>query len=488
MTPLRSNGRTRLFVLALVVAALAIGALAVALALPARAAAAAPATPAATDTLRLSFDDAVQLALTHSFAVGRARSDVKHAEGQVREAESNALPQINGTGTYQHRFASAFSSLEADTGLGAIFKNTSFGAEHQYTLEVTGSQLLFSRSVGAAMSGARWYRNAAEHRLEDVTAATVYQVRGAYLLAAYTDELSRIALEGLVQARANESDVKLLYEQGARAEYDYLQAQVEARNAEPPVVQARNAHADALFLLKRLLDLPAAQPLVLTSALAFEHDQVPVVALDSLGAPTRPALAAAQADVEVRKRAVTFESGGRWPSLSVSGTVSQFAYPSDGWPTRDQFVRDATAAAKLSLPIFQGLRVEGAITRAKADLRSAEITRDQVAQQVEIEVEQARQDLDRTLTVLAARRGTVALAVRTYELARTRYDNGMATQLEVSDARLKRLTAEADAADALRDYRTALARLEYALGHSPDTRLVALDDLTDTIRREVLKR
>ena len=475
--------------LAALAAAVALAALTVALVAPAHAARPVPAPPAVTDTLRLSLDDAVRMALHQGVTVGLAEQEVARARGQVREAEAVALPQINATGSYQHRFASIFSGfgdVPADSGLAAIFANSPFGAQHQYTIDLTGTQLLFSRSVGAAVSGARWYQNGTERQLEDAESQVVYQTRGAYLLAAYAGELVRIADEGLDQARANERDVKLLYDQGARAEYDYLQAQVEARNAEPPVVQARNAYSDALFGLKRFLDIPAAQPLVLTTPLAFPGDEAPVV--DSLGVPTRPALLAAEAAVEVRKRAVTYESGQRWPELSASGTVLQEAFPRDGWPTRDQFLRDVTASAKITLPIFQGFRTEGAIHRAQADLHSAELTRDQVKLQVDVDVEQARQDLRRTLVVLAARRGTVELARRTWDLARTRYDNGIATQLEVSDARLKMLTAQADAADALRDYRTALARAEYALGHPPTTRLVSLDDITDKVSREVLKR
>ena len=488
MTRASLSPRRRLELLAVIVLLLAAGALAVALALPAHAAPAAASAPVPTDTLRISIDDAVQLALKQGFAVGRADADVAHARGQVREAESVALPQINGTGTYQRRFASVFSGVSGDSGIGSLFTNSPFGAKHQYTLEVTGTQLLFSRSVGAALGGARWYQRAAVEQRDDVAALTTYRTRGAYLLTAYTDELVRIAEEGLAQARANEQDVKLLFDQGARAEYDYLQAQVEARNAEPPVIQARNAYADAIYGLKQLLDIPAARPLALTTPLAFSGDLAPVINPDSLGPPTRPALLAAEANVEVRKHALGYETGQRWPELSVSATVSHEAFPSDGWPERDQFLRDATGSAKLTVPIFQGFRTSGAIDRAKADLRTAELDRDQVALRVEIELDQASQDLRRTLIVLAARRGTVALAERTWGLARTRYDNGMATQLEVSDARFKMLTAKADAADALREYRTALARLEYALGHTPNTRLVTLDDITDHISREVLKR
>ncbi|NOT34637.1 MAG: TolC family protein [Candidatus Eisenbacteria bacterium] len=135
------------------------------------------------------------------------------------------------------------------------------------------------------------------------------------------------------------------------------------------------------------------------------------------------------------------------------------------------------ASAKLEFPIFLGGRVFGAVHRARAELRQAEIERDQTRQSVAIEFERSRDEVARSLAALAARRGTVALATRAHELARVRYENGLSTQLEVSDARLRMLQSRANEAEALRDYRVALAGLEHALGRPIATREASIDDL-----------
>jgi outer membrane protein TolC len=82
--------------------------------------------------------------------------------------------------------------------------------------------------------------------------------------------------------------------------------------------------------------------------------------------------------------------------------------------------------------------------------------------------------------VLAARRGTAQLSQRAHYLATVRYSSGLATQLEVSDARLQMLTAETNEVQATKDYLAALVDLEYAVGHPLDTRGRPLDDIALT--------
>ncbi len=54
--------------------------------------------------------------------------------------------------------------------------------------------------------------------------------------------------------------------------------------------------------------------------------------------------------------------------------------------------------------------------------------------------------------------------VRTYELARLRYDNGVISLIEVLDAERQLLSARLDAIDAERDRRDAIVDLYLALG------------------------
>ena len=82
------------------------------------------------------------------------------------------------------------------------------------------------------------------------------------------------------------------------------------------------------------------------------------------------------------------------------------------------------------------------------------------------------------LAELLARDVTAGLSERAHHLADVRYQNGLSTQLEVSDARLQMQTAQINEAEATKNDRLALLELERALGHTVPTVKRPLEELT----------
>jgi outer membrane protein TolC len=444
---------------------------------------AAPAAPA--DTLRLSLDDAAARALSASAEVRAALAGVRIADGQVREVTADALPQLSGAVTYNRKFDSVFRSAANDTSLGdlgKLFSHSSFAAVHGWSADLTASQTIFSGKVGAGIAAARSVRKLALANKDEALADISVNARAAYLDALYAMSVQRIAEEGLALSRAHLAQVTLFQGQGARSEYDLLQAQVDAANQEPAVVAARNATEQSLLRLRQLLNVPAGQPLALTTALAFADGQVPVLAADPGDGSARAALRGADATVAARRQAVNAEKWARWPKVTAQATISQQAYPTNAWPVhRDEFARAIDGSVRLEWPLFQGLRTFGSVGRATAELRQAEAQREQAYESVALEARQARQEAERALATLAARRGTVQLATRAHHLATVRWKNGLSTQLEVSDARLQMQTAEVNEVAAGKDYRLALLRLERAAGRPLALVNQSLDDLSTTL-------
>lgn len=432
------------------------------------------ASPAAAqtpvDTVHLTLDQAVQRALDRSFAMRLARADVLEADGQVGEALSAALPQVTGTITYTRQFASIYQGLGGtDTSsFGSLFKNTPFGAPNTWNFQVQATQLLWTGGkVGSGLSAAKAVRTIATLGESETAAEVSFQVKQAYWNAALQDRLLAIATGNLDQARAQLRQVQLFRQAGTRAEYDLLRAQVDAANQEPAVVAARNDLDLALLELKRLLDLPADQPLELSTPLESPEATIPVLATDSLGGPERPALAQADAVVRQQKELLDVARADRWPTLSLATTYNEQAFPQSVFPaTADQFRRGWNGEVKLAFPIFNGFRTGARVEQARAAMQRAEAQRDQVHKQVELDVAQAKAEVARAQALLVARRETVRQADRALHIAGVRYTNGIATQLEVSDARVAAQQSQVNEVQATRDYVVALARLERALGRS----------------------
>jgi outer membrane protein TolC len=421
-----------------------------------------------TDTVRLTLDAAVQRALDQGAEMRVARAVVLDAGGQVREALSAALPQVNGSLTYTRQFASIYQGAAGgDTSsISKLFKNTPFGAPNAYNLQLQATQLLWAGGkVGAALSAARSFEHAASFQQSETAAEITLRVKETYWDAVLQGQLVMIAVKNLDVARQHLREVQLYQEAGTRAEYDVLRAQVDAANQEPLVVQARNGYDVATLQLKRLLNVPAEQPMVLETALESADETIPVLAADSVGAPDRAGLAAAEATVREQESLVKVARADRWPTLSVTTTYNEQTFPADGSPIGADYVHGWNGEVRLAFPIFTGFRTGARVQQAHAALERARADRDNLRQQVQLQVVGAQGELERARALLVARRQTTRQALRALHLSEVRYTNGMATQLDISDTRVAAAQAAVNQVQATRDYVVALAQLERALGH-----------------------
>jgi outer membrane protein len=451
--------------------------------------------------LRLTLEDAIQRALREGADVRIAQAGIKQAEGQVTQAWATALPSLTANLTYTRTFASVYdlSSSSGPTlgpfspdtaaslasrvryleqeypnavmrGIGGLFTDLPFGRPNAYVASLTLTQTLFQGGmIGAGIQGAHAYERAARAQLDETRREVTFRVKQAYLNALYATRI--VAITEASQAQVNEQlhRVQLNHQVGSAADYDLLRAQVEAANQEPLVIAARNSRDVALLEVRRLLNIPADQPIELASGLLqTPADSLPPVDFAALGAEgeSRAAVDAAEATVSYRTQAVRYYRGQAYPTLRLSSSYGGQAFPSGTFPSAlSDFRRDWTASLILSVPLFDGLKTRGAVIQAQADLAQARAQLDATRESVAIEIEQARAEVVRAQALVAARHETVGEAERAQHLATVRYANGIATALEVSDARLALQQASVNEAQATRDYLLAVAALERALGH-----------------------
>jgi len=466
--------------------------------LPAALAAQQAPARAAREPLRLSMEDAVRRALETGDEIRVARAQVQQAHGQVTQAWASALPEIRGSLTYQRTFASVFSTgggsgtpigpfspdttasvatrikyledqynLAVPRGIGDMFSSLPFGRPNTYIAAITVNQTLFQGGkVGAGIRGAHAFERAAQATLDDTQEDLAYRVKLAYLNALFARRMLDISEATQTQVNEHLRTVTVNHRIGATGDYDLLRSQVESANQEPAVIASRNSRENAELELKRLVNVPVEQPLELTAAALTDADSLPemdAVALDA-EVPDRSSLVAADANVDFRRQAVRVYRGDAYPLLKFMMSYGGQAYPAGTLPTYSEFRKDWNASITLSMPLFDGFRNRGIVQQAQAELARAEAQASQAHEGVAIQVAEARSEMDRAHALVAARRQTVDQAMRAYHLADVRYTNGIASSLDVSDARLALQQARVNEAQSTRDYLVALAGLERALG------------------------
>ena len=457
------------------------------------------ADTARADSVAITLGDAIGRAVGQSQEVRLARAQVDLARAQVTAARSAALPQVNGGLNYTRTFASQFqgggftipdslqfrpdstasieqrlryieqnAGLAGLAGLGALFGNLPFGQPNTWSATLTGTQPLFAGGrVGAGLRIAARYREAAELGLQEQLGDIELRVRTAYFQALLAQELERIAQVSVAQADSFLAQERLRNQAGTASDLDVLRAEVSAENLRPQLVQARNAASLATLDLKRLIDIPLDRPVVLTTPLTVPSAQE--LADPRLDTPRllaqRAAVRIAERQVAIREEQVRIARAGYLPSIDLSGSYAKIAFPPGVFDFKGVDWRtDATATIALRVPLFNGFRTSADVQEALVNLSSERLRLAQLHENVELQYAQAIGEQRRAAAEITARERTVQQAQRVYDLTVLRYDQGLATQLEVNDARLQALQARTNLAQSISSFHLAAAGVSRSLG------------------------
>lgn len=337
---------------------------------PARDTSATPGAPRP-----LSLDEAMTIAERQSENLQIARAGVDRARGQVMQARSQYLPQLNGSLQYTRTLKSQFEVLQnsqpqpgpdvppapardtttfftpctrylapaggteaerlagletfaqcASGGGGGIdFTKVGFGAPNQYQLGLTGSLNLFTGGrVNAQYAAAAAGRRSADVEVAAQRAQLQLDVAQAYYDAALADRLVDIADSSLVQTEEALRQTSLARQVGNQSEFDLLRARVTRDNQIPPLLQAKTSRNLAYLRLKQLLNVPYSDSLTLTDGIVdVEAAANARVTAASNDRATLTAMVFAMSDSIVRQSDTTTEARSTVRQLDEALTAQQ---------------------------------------------------------------------------------------------------------------------------------------------------------------------
>lgn len=151
----------------------------------------------------------------------------------------------------------------------------------------------------------------------------------------------------------------------------------------------------------------------------------------------RADLDAMEARVIASEQSVRAAAGSRWPTVSLSAGYGT-SYTSAAVPGFfDQFdaARGGSLALSVSFPLFDGQSTKHAIERAAVQADNVRLAAQDLRQQIAVEVTRAVLDRASAVARLDAAEARLAAAEQALEATEARYDAGVVTLFEVTQAR-----------------------------------------------------
>jgi outer membrane protein len=400
---------------------------------------------------KLSLAEAEKMALRNHPRVSSALLIAEATRLGIGEARAPLYPQAFGVLTgvaAEHGSTLAAGTVQTSSlysriaaGVGVTQLVTDFGR--------TGNLVASAKARAAAQD-----QNAA-----NVHAAIRIVVDQAYYQALAADAILRVAQAVSANRALLLRQVRALAQSSLKSTLDVSFAEVVASEAELGLVRAEN-------------DARAAQA-HLSGALGSEQSEVFELADEPLPSPLdpdpealrtramkqRPDLAALEATQEAARRFAQAERDLSRPTVGLVGVAGAL-------PDKDSRLKGTYSAAgfNVTVPILNG-RLYSA-RRNEAELRAQAAEKDvlDLAVQVSEQVRMAWLEADTAFRRIDVTTRLVAEAQQALRLARTRYEIGLGSIVEVNQAQLSEVSAEIAAAGAKYDYLSRRAALAFVTG------------------------
>jgi outer membrane protein len=242
---------------------------------------------------------------------------------------------------------------------------------------------------------------------------------------------------------------------------DVTRSKVQLSNEQQHLLVVRNERDKARLQLLRVMGLNLATELELTDKLSYEPvDKVTVEQAEAEALKNRPDVKA-QAEREAASRlsahAVKVE---RLPSLIAYadyGTTGTNGSIVSLLPTRDYGVA-------LRVPIFDGGRRDARRAEAASQFRQERVRTNDLHEQIELDVRMALDSLQSADEQVKVAEAGLALSQSEFTQARRRYEAGVASSLEVTDAQTRLDRARDNRIAALFNHNVARFDLGQATG------------------------
>lgn len=414
--------------------------------------------------MRLSLDEAVDLALSENPTIRIAEMEVARYDYVKRQTWGTLLPQVALSGQINHTFIKQNMS-----------KGFSLGGDQYTTISgsVEASMPLFAPTVYRTLKMNDTQMAAAVEAARASRVDLIAEVRKAFYNILLAEQSLSVLLESQTTVQRTVDDTELQYRNGLMSEYDLLTAQVQLSNLKPTIIQTENSIAVAKRLLKMYLSIPETVDIEVEGRLDALRDAV-LDGTDGLSTDVseNTDLRALELQEELLQRQLRVANAGRWPTLGLFGnfTVSgnnmgTFDFPTmtslqDGYYWQNPLY----AGVQLSVPLFAGLVKMNRSRELKNQLAQIGEQRDYLRRQIDVQVRSALNDLVTARETMFAQERTVEQARKAYGISDTRYRAGAGTILELNSAQLAQTQAQLNFSQAIYDYLTAKAEYDRIVG------------------------
>lgn len=363
----------------------------------------------------LTLDEAVQIALKNNFDIQSKSYDYYESLENVNLNKSNYLPKLDAS----------YSYTDID--------RPNMGVEAQSaTASIALSYNLFNGFKDLALKESSQYlAKASSYSLNATKQDIVLNTKSAYLNYLDKQNAKETYESAYKLFKQQYEDSKNRYEQGIIAKNDLLQVQVNMSNAKQNVVKAQGDLNVARFELSNIL---GGVDLTNETIEKLDEESIQISNYDESLLENRSEIQALLFNLKSIKELEKSAKAGFYPK--VDALVSHNKYY-DGFSTNSiKTGEDNQNIAKVNATwnLFNGGYDDSMVTIYKTKYLSANSLLNKTKLEIKLQYENAKSNLEVALQNLETSKLALLQAQENYEIVKNRFDEGISTTTDLTDA------------------------------------------------------
>lgn len=390
----------------------------------------------------LSLEQCIEIALQAHPDVMGAQKKVEAQESRVGQAMSQNYPELSASTNYSRSSpsgGSTRSNYSSDISLSQVI--TDFGQRE--------------RKIGIERENV----TATGFEADNTKRNIAYGVSEAYYGVLAAKRNVSVAEDTVRQFEEHLRQAQGFYEAGTAPRFDVTKAQVDLSNARLELIKARSSLEIAWKTLSNAMGFADTPFYDIADDMDFKaYDITKQEALER-AFKNRPDLKAQETGEVTAQKSLELAARGDSPTLS--------AYAAYNFEGRDFPLDEGwNYGLSLSVPVFDGHLVEYRTKEAAANLEEVKLATSSLRNDISLEIEEGYLSLIEYGESVEVSRLMVRQAEENLELALGRYQAGVGSPIEVTDATVALNDARKNYVQALYDYRMAEITLKSAMGEN----------------------
>lgn len=408
----------------------------------------------------MTVDECVAAAITHNRSIQLSKQGANIAAGRVKEARGAGNPHLGVFG--QGRERSEGISLPLAVGIdngNLIISSFPYIPKASAAYGVSVSQVLdLSGMIRTGTNAAKIEAQSAGLNVSGTRNDVVLQTKLAYYDVLRSEELLGVGQEAMRNAEARKHTAQALVDTGIASKVDIFRADASMSAAQQSIINAQNAIQVTKSVVNRILGVDVNLPLDVVKPAEAAMSLDPYEAYLNEALSNRPEAATASRDVSASKLRYKLAKKGMAPSVVLSA-AAQIDCVQD-----IQQDKNASVGLAVVFPLSDGGETTGRREQARAGIESARLAEEDTKAAIALQVKTAYVRVQNAAEKLATANKELDQATESLRLSRSRYSEGMASQVELSDAELAFTQAQTNVVNARYEQLGSQAELERAVG------------------------